>query len=127
MRVGASFLWAIVHLFLLCCFIYFYCDLFWSWLRWTVDGAPALLNVALFPCICAVVLSAGCSGLMGQKSVSSAVFRVEIVQFCIAGFVVSLVLALLGVVGWLNYHLFGVFTASLEFIDQRLVARFRTP
>ena len=64
---------------------------------------------------------------MGQKSVSSAVFRVEIVQFFIAGFVVSLMLAWLGVVGWLKCFLLGLFTASLVFIDQRLVARFRKP
>ena len=64
---------------------------------------------------------------MGRKSFSSTAFWGEIFQFFIAGFVVSLMLAWLGVVGWLKYLLFGVFIASLVFIDQRLVARFRKP
>ena len=50
------------------------------------DGAPALLDIELFPCFCVVVFSAGCPGLVGHKSFSSAVFWVEIVQFFIADF-----------------------------------------
>lgn len=42
-------------------------------------------------------------------------------------FFVGLMVGWPGVVGWLNYPLFGVFTASLVFIDQRLVARFKKP
>lgn len=66
---------------------------------------------------------------MGQKSFSTAAFWGKTFQFFIAGFVASLILDWLAVVGWLKYKylLFGVFTASLVFIDQRLVARFRRP
>ena len=54
-------------------------------------------------------------------------FRADVFQWFIAGFVASLILEWLAVVGWLKYLFFGVFTASLVFIDQRLVARFKTP
>lgn len=64
---------------------------------------------------------------MSRKSPVLATFGLELLHWFIAGFVVSLMLGWLGVVGWLNYLLFGVFTASLVFIDQRLVARFRKP
>ena len=64
---------------------------------------------------------------MSRKSPVLATFGFELLQWFIAGFVVSLILAWLGVVGWLKYLLFGVFTASLVFIYQRLVARFRKP
>ena len=101
-----------------------------TWVDWAVGGtfeSGCLFFMGDCSCLCVVILSVGCLGLMGNKSFSSASFWVEIVQFFIAGFVVSLMLAWLGVVGWLNDLLFGVFTASLVFIDQRLVARFRTP
>ena len=64
-----------------------------------VDGAPLLLNVELFPCLCVVVLSASRSCLMGPKSFSAAAFWIEIFQFFIAGFAASLILDWLAVVG----------------------------
>ena len=64
---------------------------------------------------------------MSRKSPVLATFGLEVFHWFIAGFVVSLMLGWLGVVGWLKYLLFGVFTASLVFIYQRLVARFRKP
>ena len=64
---------------------------------------------------------------MSRKSPVLATFWLELLQWFIAGFVVSLMLGWLGVVGWLKYLLFGVFTVSLVFFYQRLVARFRKP
>ena len=54
-------------------------------------------------------------------------FRADVLQWFIAGFVASLILDWLAVIGWLKYLLLGAFTASLVFIYQRLVARFRKP
>ena len=64
---------------------------------------------------------------MSRKSPVLATFGLEVLHWFIAGFLVSLMLGWLGVVGWLKYLLFGVFTASLVFICQRLLARFRKP